>query len=177
MSALTQTHPYRLESSEKHAEVFRLRLAGHDYASICEKLGYAGGGSVHYALMAELDRRVGKPCEQYRQLELARIDAIWQPLYERFVRQAADLEGEIDLELVTKLLKISDHRCRLLGLTTKLHVHLPPDGDESEAPTPKTSPADQVAALLDKLRARAAQQAKPLDVIDEVKPETNGHQP
>lgn len=183
MSALTQTHPYRLESSEKHAEAFKLRLAGHDYAYISEKLGYAGGGSVHYAITSELEKRIGPYREEYRQLILAREEAMWLKAYAKF-----EASEEINLDLIDKLLRILDRMAKHAGLAApkvQINVGAEDDGDaepvDVSTPAPKSSPADQIQSLLDKLRSRAAEQAKPLDVIDHEPgvqnrtPETNGH--
>lgn len=176
MSALTQTHPFRLESSEKHAEAFKLRLAGHDYATIAEKLGYSGKGAVNYAITAELEKRVGPYREEYRQLILAREEVIWAKAFAEF-----EASEEVDLELIEKLLKILDRMAKHAGLASpKVQINVGAEEDEdpvdaaSTSPQPKASTADQVAALLDKLRSRAVEQAKPLDVIDEVKPSPMG---
>ncbi len=175
MPGLVATHPVRLEASERHAEAFKLRLAGHDYATIADKLGYTNSSSVNYAITAELEKRVGPHREAYRQLLLAREEEIWAKAYAKF-----EASEELDLELIDRLLKILDRMAKHSGVESTLHLHM---GDQAKQADeePKADPQEQIQSLLSKLRARVADQAKPLDVIDHAPggqnypPETNGH--
>ena len=116
MGSNVVTSPDRLESAERHARAFKLRLAGHDLATIAGMLGYAGKQGVHEALKLEMNRRVGKPCEVFRQLELARLDALWLKLMPKLAERLRKHDEPINLPLIDRLVKISLARGRLGGL-------------------------------------------------------------
>lgn len=177
------TYPDRLEEADKHAQVFKLRIAGWDFPSIAQKLGYASKSGAYEAIKAELKRRLWDQVDYYRNILIARDEAIWLKTYAKF-----EASEEIDLALVDSLLKILDRMAKHAGLAApkvQINVGAEDDGDaepvDVSTPAPKSSPADQIQSLLDKLRSRAAEQAKPLDVIDHEPgvqnrtPETNGH--
>lgn len=154
-----------MEALERHEQVFKLRIAGHTFAEIARECGYADESAPHHVITREFERRVGRPSDEYRQLQLARLETLWAKQFKKF-----DASEELDLALIASMRKTIMDMAKLSGLTSpKFQINLLPEDEEPEpdtAPAPKASTADQVTALLDKLRSRAAEQAKPLDVID-----------
>ncbi len=171
------TLPDRLEDADRHAEVFRLRIAGHDFPTIAAKLGYASKSGPYEAIKAELKRRLWDQVDDYRNLLIARDETIWRKVYAKF--EASD---EVDLDVVDTLLKILDRMAKHAGIESpKAQVNVNVGQAEDPEPAVPASTQDQLQSLLEKLRARAAAQAKPLDVIDHQEdapsgaPSTNGH--
>jgi hypothetical protein len=168
MGSVIATSPDRLESADRHGEAFRLRMAGYDFATIGQMLGYAGKQGAHEAVKSELERRVGKPCEAFRQLELARLDRLWEVNYREWERQAES--GLPDIELSELLLKLCRGRGKMAGLLSgKVQLNLP-DPTEPEATLTREQ---QLESILDKLKARAAEHAAHM-VSEVVDHQTNG---
>ena len=93
----------------RRARAVELALAGYNYDDIAEQVGYANRGSAWRAVQSTLHEKAVESASEYRELELARLDALqaahWQ----------AALSGE-NLKAAELCLKISTQRTRLLGL-------------------------------------------------------------
>jgi hypothetical protein len=110
----TRTARRNLEAAEKQAQALQLRKAGASYDTIAEHLGYRGKQGAHKAVMAALRNSVREPAEEYKRLELERLDVAQVALWRQV--QAGNL-GAID-----RLLKIMERRARLLGLDAPTKV-------------------------------------------------------
>ena len=93
----------------RRARAVELTLAGYSYDDIAEQVGYANRGSAWRAVQSTLHAKALETADEYRELELARLDALpsahWQ----------AALSGE-NLKAAELCLRISAQRTKLLGL-------------------------------------------------------------
>jgi len=92
----------------RRARCVELALAGHSYAEIALQVGYQNRGTAWRAVQDSLNSRIAGAVEEYRELELARLDALqaahWPQAVAGSVR-SADL-----------VLRVIDRRIKLLGL-------------------------------------------------------------
>lgn len=100
--------PGQIEREERDRKCVEMRVAGHDWSTICETLGYSSPGHARdrYTLYLErLPPREG--IEEQRELEMARLD-----------RLATALEPKIannDVRAVEVAIKLLERRARLAG--------------------------------------------------------------
>lgn len=88
-----------------------MRLAGVDYETIAERLGYPSRGAACTDITRALEQAVAEQrhdLEVLRQQELARLDRLQAGVW------AAAVAGET--KSAETALKVIDRRCRLLGL-------------------------------------------------------------
>lgn len=92
----------------RKARSVELRLAGLEYADIAREVGYSNKGTAWRAVNTALRERVDSSVEEYRQTELARLDALQSACWDKA------MEG--DIASATLVLKVMAQRSRLLGL-------------------------------------------------------------
>jgi hypothetical protein len=92
----------------RKARCVELALAGHSYDEIALQVGYANRGTAWRAVSESLNSRVDEAVTEYRELELARLDAL----------QAAHWPQAIagSVRSTDLVLRVIDRRIRLLGL-------------------------------------------------------------
>ena len=92
----------------RKARCVELALAGHSYDEIALEVGYQNRGTAWRAVQDSLNSRIAEAVTEYRDLELARLDALqaahWPQAVDGSVR-SADL-----------VLRVIDRRMKLLGL-------------------------------------------------------------
>lgn len=93
----------------RKARAVELLLDGHNYDQIASELGYANRGTAWRTVQRALHDREVKAVDTYREIELARLDALQAGCWE-----AAVSGDRIAIETV---LKVIQQRCRLLGLS------------------------------------------------------------
>lgn len=125
------------ETAERDAEAARLRRRGYSYARIAAELGVSRS-SAHEAVQRALRAIVEEPAQDVRQLELDRLDEMWQAVVKvleaRHVTvsngKVVTLDGspvEDDapvLNAVDRLLRIQERRSKLLGLDAEKKINL-----------------------------------------------------
>lgn len=132
---VNRTSPANVTAREREREAIDLRRAGLSYSAIGRRLG-CGSSTAHRAVSACLDRVVQQSVESARyllQLELERLDELHAAIW--------DSAAGGNLGAIDRLLKISDRRCRLLGLDAATKV---------EAPGPEGGPLEIEGALSDR---------------------------
>ncbi|MCX6433094.1 MAG: hypothetical protein NTX29_09995 [Actinobacteria bacterium] len=92
----------------RKARSVELRLAGLEYEDIAKEVGYSNRGTAWRAVNTALRERVDSSVEEYRQTELARLDALQSVHWDKA------LFG--DIASATLVLKVMGQRSRLLGL-------------------------------------------------------------
>lgn len=126
------------DSARRDAQAAELRAEGRSYQQIADELGLANKGSAHHAVRRALRDISEKPAQAVRDLELRRLDAMYEAVMEVLERRhvtvshgkVIDLDGEplIDdgpvLQAVDRLLKIQARRAALLGLDAETKVNL-----------------------------------------------------
>jgi AraC-like DNA-binding protein len=113
--------PRRIDSQERVAKALELRKAGETLQQIADQLGYANPSAVYAAIRRTLDQIVVPAVEEYRKMELERLDALQLAVW------PAARRG--DYQAIDRVLKIMERRARLLGLDVQ------PDATVSIEPT------------------------------------------
>jgi len=113
-----------------------MRAAGAEWQAISDVLGYGSKSNAHRAVSAALAAAPNEAVEELRRLELLKLDALsapaWaildapHPLVSAGRVMAWDGEPLRDpqpvLAAIDRLLRISERRCRLLGLDAPVQV-------------------------------------------------------
>ena len=135
-----------IRSQDRQVHALELRRTGATYLQIAQALGVVKGSA--YRLVQEaLVTTLREPAEAVRALELERLDLLTRKLETRI--------STGDDKAINTLLKVMDHRAKLLGLYAPVMVQ-GPDGTALrfvvEVPTPASSISDwqaQAAAVID----------------------------
>jgi len=101
----------RAKTAERRTKAVAMRLAGVDYDTIAQRLGYASRGAAYTDIDRALQTRLTEQrqgADVLRQQELARLD--------RLQAAAWTSAAAGDLKAVETVLKVIDRRCKLLGL-------------------------------------------------------------
>ena len=98
----------RAVAAVKRAKVVEAVADGATYEQAAQQAGYATRSGAYKAFWKALDGREAEAVEDHRALELARLDALQAPLWEKA------LSG--DVKAANAVLRIIDQRVRLLGL-------------------------------------------------------------
>lgn len=111
LAHLTDAHPRRGDSAgaaDRRARAVRLRLGGASYDTIAKDLGLASRASAWKLVQRALRDRVFEEVDQYRELELQRLDAL------QAAHWGAAVAGDVKAALL--VLKIIEQRVKLLCL-------------------------------------------------------------
>jgi hypothetical protein len=92
----------------KAGNALTLALAGYDWATIARMAGYSGKGAAFNAVKRELQRTLQPLAEEYRALELLRLDALLTVYWPK----AMDGDGWS----MDRVLRLMERRAALLGL-------------------------------------------------------------
>lgn len=105
--------PGKALASQRKARCVELALAGHSYDDIAAKVGYKNRGTAWKVVMNALAQNVAENVDSYREIELARLDALqaahWPDAISGQVPKSAEL-----------VLKIIVQRSKLLGLESQV---------------------------------------------------------
>ena len=92
----------------KRAKVVEAVAQGATYEVAAKQAGYANRSGVYKAFWKAMDHREAEAVEDHRALELARLDALQVPLWDKAMNG--------DVKAAGMVLKIIEARSRLLGL-------------------------------------------------------------
>jgi orotate phosphoribosyltransferase-like protein len=95
-------------AESRKARCVELATKGVPYDQIASEVGYANRGTAWRVVNKALTERVDSAVDEYRQMELARLDALQESLW------STAMEGNV--RSVDAILRIIDRRIRLLGL-------------------------------------------------------------
>lgn len=104
------------EQLERELKVLNLRLAGATWAEIAQAMGYAGPSSAYYTYQKAAERMIRPKLEEYRDLELDRLDRLQRGLWKKAAGG--------DPRAVDSVLRIIDRRAKLLGLDAPQNINL-----------------------------------------------------
>lgn len=93
---------------DRRRQAVSLRLAGHTYQQIADRLGYRGHTGARAAVEKALREAIREPSREVITLELLRLDALQAALWPKALA--------CDLAAVDRVLKVMERRARLLGL-------------------------------------------------------------
>ncbi|MBV6697450.1 hypothetical protein KV557_09970 [Kitasatospora aureofaciens] len=102
---------HQVQLAERRRDAVRLRIAGKTWQEIADLLGYDSKGGACKDVSRALQKAVtdlALPLEEYRQLELDRLDAMQDALWPKV------LDG--DTRAIDTALRLMDRRAKLLGL-------------------------------------------------------------
>ena len=116
-----KTSKRRIAAKEKQAEALELRKAGLTYDAIAARLGYTNKTSAYKAVMTALNDLRREPAEEVRRLEVERLDALWQRLWDR-LNMAGPLKLSDLGQIIQYALKLSERRAKLLGLDQPMKI-------------------------------------------------------
>ena len=89
-----------------------VKQGGYTWDQIAEETGYASRGSAHRAVKNELAKLTTGSAEELVQIELARLDALQNALWDRAMKGAAKTQ----VAAVRQILGVMLRRSKLLGL-------------------------------------------------------------
>jgi hypothetical protein len=113
------TKAQRAATAQRRTQAIALRLAGVDYQSIADQLGYASRGAACTDIQRALEQALveqARDAEVLRQQELLRLDRIQAGVWKNA------LAG--DPRSAEVALKVVDRRCKLLGLDAPARLEL-----------------------------------------------------
>ncbi len=92
----------------RKARAVELATQGHTYQQIADELGYANRGTVHRVVQQTLHAHQADSVDTLRALEVARLDALQQALWDRA------MDGHVPA--AQAVVRIIEARARVLGL-------------------------------------------------------------
>jgi hypothetical protein len=104
-----------LGAYEKQRRALELRQQGHTYEDIARALGYANPMGAWHAVKAALKKGFVEAAEEFKQLELEKLDEIERRLWPLILRRRGGQPAP-DYKALDRLLTISKRRAALLGL-------------------------------------------------------------
>ena len=111
-----------LKAHEKQRQALALALAGLDYQSIADRLGYNSRQAAWKSVQSAMEKAIRPAAEEYKELQLSRLDVMLKSIWPDI------LKG--DLKAIDRALRIEERRSRLLGLDAPLKQELSgPDGE------------------------------------------------
>lgn len=97
-----------VDAQNRQQTALQLRLAGHSYDEIADRVGYADRRSAWHAVQRILDRQEAEGVDALRRIEGRRLDAVLAAVW------PAAMAG--DLAAIDRVLKVSARRAALYGL-------------------------------------------------------------
>jgi hypothetical protein len=135
------TKAKKAEVADRRAQAITLRIAGMDWQSIADRLGYNSRGAacqdVTRALEANLKEQ-SQAVDVLRDVETLRLDRLQAAAWPAAVRG--------DLKSIETVLKVIDRRVKLLGLDMPVRTELTGAGGGPLALS--TADPDQLAAII-----------------------------
>jgi orotate phosphoribosyltransferase-like protein len=97
-----------VQAEFRKVRAVELAMQGMSYDAIASELGYANRGTAWRVVSKALSERIDGAVEEYRHVELARLDALQAALWDQAMTG--------DTRSADAILRIIDRRIRLLGL-------------------------------------------------------------
>lgn len=104
-----------VNAAQRAAVALQCALQGHNWTTVAQLSGYASAGAAWNAVQRELQRTIQPLAEEVRQMELARLDALWRI---QFAKACDPANKSADWN-VDRCLAIMERRARYLGLDAK----------------------------------------------------------
>lgn len=118
LPAVTGQHRNRALATARRAEAVRLRTQGLSYEQIATRLGYSNRGTVYRIVSQAVRADVAEAAEELRELELSRLDALQDALWERAMGG--------DVSACEAVARVICTRCQILGLAGGLPTSTAP---------------------------------------------------
>lgn len=114
-----------LKALEKQKKALALALAGVDYQTIAERVGYNSRQAAWKAVNSAIQKTIKPAAEEVKQMQLARLDAMLKALW------PSVLSGH--LGSIDRVLRIEERRARLLGLDAPVKTDITSGGEKIKA--------------------------------------------
>lgn len=123
-----KTNPDTIASRLKAVKAMELRMEGLPFTEIARQVGYNSQQAAHDAVKRALLRTEREPADRLRELELARLDVLWQAQF--MIAQVGDVQA------LSACLRIMERRAKLIGLDAPERKEVTgKDGEPLTAPT------------------------------------------
>lgn len=96
------------ETAERDAQAARLRARGMSYPRIAAELGYADHTGAWHAVQRALRATVAEPAAEVRQLELDRLDQLWEAALAVLERRHVYVQGGKVVTQITEYVRDDD---------------------------------------------------------------------
>lgn len=125
--------PETVELTSIEIRAVQLRMAGMTFTEIANALGYSNRGGAHKAVSRALKKWGWNTVDEYRQIELQRLDALTTRYWPAAMGKAErrDENGEIidpgtppDPNAANMVMRLMERRARLLGLDAPQQIDL-----------------------------------------------------
>ncbi|MFD3594285.1 sigma factor-like helix-turn-helix DNA-binding protein [Nocardia sp. NPDC058640] len=103
-----------VETQEKRNKALQLRMSGKSQAEIAEELGVSKSSVSRYVSTA-IAAITRENAEEYVELELSRLDAMWAAIWPRIVKPRNDEERKAQPWLMDRAFEIIEKRAKLTG--------------------------------------------------------------
>ncbi len=107
LPAVSGRHRNKALATARKTRAIELKLQGLTYQQVADELGYANRGTVYRLIRHTQAERLSEVAEEYRRLELERLDALQDVLWPKAMAG--------DLDATEQVRKLIEARCRLLG--------------------------------------------------------------
>ena len=115
-------------TSDRKLKALEMRKAGTSLQVIADTLEFSSPSAVAKAITAAMRQVFREPAEEIRNMEIARLDTMFEVCYRRIVG-----DDDQSLEAMDRALKIQARRAKLLGLDMPEKVDMT-SGGQSVAP-------------------------------------------
>ena len=114
----TKTAPEKTRAADNQVKAIELRKLGYTLAAIGKTLGVTEARAHQYvkAGLEQLAKQAIDNADGLRELELARIDQMTAVLGPKVFPTKKNPDLEPDLNAINTLIRLSERRCRLLGI-------------------------------------------------------------
>jgi hypothetical protein len=126
----SKTSPTKIRAAERRRQALEYRKAGYGYVQIAAQMGCSLCAAYRLVTraLAELSQSCRETAEEVRDLELQKLDA-QEARLQAAIRSLTPAQIRLLPKFEDSLLRVSQQRCKLLGLvhTPQVNVIAPPD--------------------------------------------------
>lgn len=97
----------KLAALEKRKQALQLALAGVDYQTIADTVGYNSRQAAHKAVKSAIDMTIKPMAEDVKQMQLARLDKMLTAIWSQVTKG--------NLSAIDRAIKLEERRARLMG--------------------------------------------------------------
>jgi hypothetical protein len=102
----------RTAALHRKSEALRHFASGCTFDEVARRVGFAHRGTAHKVVNAALRERIAEDVDEYRRLEVARLDALQSALWDELDSGATNIR----LRAAALILKVIEQRAKVLGL-------------------------------------------------------------
>lgn len=122
---MSRATAHTIEAVERERKALAAALSGKSFDDIATEVGYSNRGTAWRAVQRALKRTIQPAADEYRAIELMRLDGLLLALWPRAIGSPASEDQEAtapDYQAIDRVLKIAERRAKLLGLDAPVKV-------------------------------------------------------